>query len=226
MTLAEPCELEGWRPCPRPDRVILEGSYCRLEPLAPAVHGEQLFEASMAPGVEARFRYLFDVPMDRSGFEAWLQRASATEDPLFFAVIDRATQRCEGRQSYLRITPEHGVIEIGHILWGPAIVRSRVTTEAVYLMARHAFEDLGYRRLEWKCDSRNAPSRSAALRFGFECEGIFRQHMVIKGQTRDTAWFAMTDGDWQRVKPAYESWLSPDNFDAKGQQREALKARR
>lgn len=225
MSAEDSRRLDAWRPCPRLSRLPLEGQYCRLELLDPSAHGESLFNASMAPGVDERFRYLFDLPMDRESFEGWLKKASNMEDPMFYAVIDRATGRCEGRQAFLRITPEHGVIEIGNILWGPAIARSRVATEALYLFARHAFEDLGYRRFEWKCDSRNAPSRRAALRFGFEYEGILRQHMVIKGQSRDTAWFAMTDGDWPQLMRAYEDWLSPSNFDAQGQQKERLHAR-
>ena len=139
-----------------------------------------------------------------------------------FAVIDRASGRCEGRQSLMRITPEHGVIEIGNILWGPAIARSRVATEALFLFARHVFEDLGYRRFEWKCDARNEPSRRAAARFGFVYEGLFRQHMVIKGDNRDTAWFAMIDRDWPALRANYERWLAPSNFDETGRQHKRL----
>jgi RimJ/RimL family protein N-acetyltransferase len=211
-------DLASWTPRPRPTRVPLEGRYARLEPLDPQRHGDDLFAASMAPGAEERFRYLFDVPQDRAGFDAWLARSAASEDPLFYAVIDAATGRCEGRQTFMRIVPEHGVIEIGNILWGPAIARTRVATEALYLFARHAFDALGYRRFEWKCNARNAPSRRAALRFGFAFEGIFRQHMVAKGENRDTAWFAMIDGDWPRLRGGYERWLAPENFDAGGQQ--------
>lgn len=176
----------------------------------------------MAPGVDERFRYLLDTPQDRAGFDAWLARSSASEDPLVFAVIDRTSGRCEGRQTFMRITPEHGVIEIGSILWGPAIARTRVATEALFLFARHAFDDLGYRRFEWKCDSRNGPSRRAALRFGFAFEGIFRQHMIVKGQSRDTAWFAMTDADWPAIRQGFEHWLAPENFDERGQQKRRL----
>jgi RimJ/RimL family protein N-acetyltransferase len=122
----------------------------------------------------------------------------------------------------MRITPEHGVIEIGSILWGPAIARTRIATEALYLFARHSFDDLGYRRFEWKCDALNAPSRRAAERFGFTFEGIFRQHLVVKGKNRDTAWYAITDGEWRRLKAGYEHWLAPDNFDVAGCQRRRL----
>jgi RimJ/RimL family protein N-acetyltransferase len=199
--------------------VILEGAFCRLVPLDPASHGNDLFEASMAPGAEDRFRYLFDAPEDRSGFEGWLTRAAASDDPLFFAVIDRASERCEGRQSLMRITPEHGVIEVGHILWGPAIARTRVATESLYLTARYVFEELGYRRFEWKCDARNEPSKRAAQRFGFSYEGTFRQHMMVKGRNRDTAWFAIVDGDWPAIRNSFERWLAAANFDAHGRQK-------
>ena len=215
-------DLRHWKPRPRPARVNHEGRYCRLEPLDPSRHGTQLFEASMAPGAEERFRYLFDTPQDRGPFDEWLKRVSVSEDPLYYAVIDRASEHCEGRQTYMRITPEHGVIEIGSILWGPAIARTRVATEALFLFARHAFDDLGYRRFEWKCDALNGPSRRAALRFGFAFEGIFRQHMIVKGQNRDTAWFAMTDGDWPAIRKAYERWLAPENFDQRGQQKDRI----
>ena len=118
----------------------------------------------------------------------------------------------------MRIVPEHGVIEIGGVYWGPALARTRKATEALFLHARYVFDELGYRRFEWKCNDRNAPSRAAALRFGFEFEGVFRQHMIVKGVNRDTAWFAMLDGDWPRIRAEYERWLAPDNFDAEGRQ--------
>ena len=180
-------ELADWKPRPRPARVALDGRYCRLEPLDPLRHGDALFAASMAPGAEERFRYLFNAPQSREGFNEWMAHAVRADDPLIFAVVDTASGRCEGRQTLMRITPEHGVIEIGNILWGPAIARTRVATEALYLFAVYVFETLGYRRFEWKCDARNEPSRRAALRFGFSFEGLFRKHMVIKGENRDTA---------------------------------------
>jgi RimJ/RimL family protein N-acetyltransferase len=215
-------ELSNWQPRPRPARKTLEGRYCRLEPLDPATHGDPLFAASMAEGAETRFRYLFDKPEDRAGFEAWLTRASASDDPLFYTVVDTATGRAEGRQALMRITPEHGVIEVGNILWGPAISRTRVATEALFLHARYVFDELGYRRFEWKCDNRNEPSKRAAGRFGFTFEGVFRQHMVLKGESRDTAWFAMLDSEWPALRSAFERWLEPANFDADGRQKRAL----
>ena len=215
-------DLKDWQPRPRPARISLQGRYCRLEPLDPAKHGDALYEASMAPGADERFRYLFDSPQDRTGFEGWLARSAASGDPLFFAVIDLATGRAEGRQTLMRITPEHGVIEVGNILWGPRIARTRVATEALFLHARHIFEDLGYRRFEWKCNDLNAPSKRAAKRFGFTFEGVFRQHIVAKGGNRDTAWFSMLDHEWPTLRAGYERWLDPANFDEAGRQRRSL----
>jgi RimJ/RimL family protein N-acetyltransferase len=214
--------LSDWNARPRPARATLEGEFCRLEPLDPARHGDQLFAASMAPGADERFRYLFDSPQDRADFEGWLARAAVTEDPMFYAVIDLSSGRCEGRQSLMRITPEHGVIEVGSILWGPAVARTRVATEALYLFARHVFDQLGYRRFEWKCDARNEPSMRAARRFGFTYEGTFRQHMVVKGENRDTAWFAIIDTDWPPIRQAFEQWLEPANFDHQDRQKMRL----
>lgn len=210
-------ELANWTGAPRPQPITLEGGYCRLEPLSPD-HAPALYEAATAPGAEDRFRYLFEeAPQDRAPFDQWFDKARASTDPMFFAVIDKATGRAEGRQALMRIDPTHGVAEIGNIHWGPAIARSRVATEALFLFADHVFS-LGYRRFEWKCNDLNQPSKRAALRFGFRFEGLFRQHMVVKGQNRDTAWFAMLDHEWPRLRAGYERWLAPGNFDAAGQQ--------
>jgi RimJ/RimL family protein N-acetyltransferase len=219
-------DLSGWMPRPRPDAEVLHGRWCRLERLGTATHGDSLFEASAGPGAAERFRYLFESPpATRADFDAWIGRASCGEDPLFYAVVDVATGRAEGRQALMRITPEHGVIEIGSILWGPRMARTRIATEALFLFAAYAFDTLGYRRFEWKCDAANEPSRRAALRFGFSFEGVFRQHMVVKGRNRDTAWFAMTDAEWPSIRAGFERWLRPDNFEADGRQRTALMAR-
>jgi len=222
MTDSASKSLNDWQPRPRPERAALEGTYCRLEPLDADRHGDDLFAASMAPGAEERFRYLSNSPQDRTSFQQWLAGAAGSEDPLFYAVIDAATGRCEGRQALMRITPEHGVIEIGNVLWGPAIARTRVASEALFLHARYVFDTLGYRRFEWKCNSRNEPSRRAAERFGFVYEGIFRSHMVQKGQNRDTAWFAMVDGEWPALRAGFERWLAPENFDSSGRQKTRL----
>jgi RimJ/RimL family protein N-acetyltransferase len=206
-------------PCPRPARVPLDGRYARLEPLSLA-HLDGLLAASADP---RSFDYLFDVPpRDRDDLRAWIEARIKSEDPLFHAVVDKASGVAGGRQTFMRITPEHGVIEIGNILWGPPIARTRVATEALFLAARYVFDELGYRRFEWKCNDLNEPSKKAARRFGFAFEGVFRQHMWTKGANRDTAWFAMIDKDWPRVRAAYERWLDPANFDAAGRQRSRL----
>jgi RimJ/RimL family protein N-acetyltransferase len=178
--------------------------------------------AASAPGVEDRFRWLSEGPPSRVEFDAWLEKASASMDPMFFAVIDKANGRAEGRQALMRIDTSNGVVEIGNIMWGAALQRTRMATEALYLFADRVF-DLGYRRFEWKCNDLNDPSKRAAKRFGFRPEGVFRQHMVVKNANRDTAWFAMTDGDWQRMKPIYEDWLAPENFNDQGQQHKPLR---
>jgi RimJ/RimL family protein N-acetyltransferase len=210
-------------PCPRPARVALEGRYARLEPLSLG-HLDGLLAASADA---ASFEYLFDAPpKGRDDLRAWIEQKSASADPLFHAVVDKATGIAGGRQTFMRIVPEHGVIEIGNILWGPAIARTRVATEALYLAAKYVFDELGYRRFEWKCNDLNEPSKRAARRFGFAFEGVFRQHMWTKGANRDTAWFAMIDGEWPRVRAAYGRWLEPSNFDAAGRQRTRLAVRR
>ncbi len=202
---------------------MLDGRYARLEPLDPALHGADLLASAQQPGGDDRFRYLFELPPpDMAAFRPWLETASGSADPMFFAVVDKRTGHAEGRQSLMRIDAAHGVTEIGHILWGPAIARTRVCTEALYLFASHAFDTLGYRRFEWKCNTMNLPSKRAAERFGFTFEGIFRQHMVQKGKNRDTAWFAMIDADWPHIKAGYEAWLAPANFAADGSQQARL----
>jgi RimJ/RimL family protein N-acetyltransferase len=216
--------LEAWTGVPRPSRTAIEGRYVRLEPLDPSRHGTDLYRSALEPGAEERFRYLFEtVPASEAEFGQWLEKASTSDDPLFFAVVDKQTGRAEGRQALMRVDPVHGVIEIGAILWGPALARTRAATEALYLFAAHVFDTLGYRRFEWKCNERNLPSKRAAGRFGFVFEGVFRNHMVVKGQNRDTAWFSLTRDDWTRIKPAYEAWLSPGNFDADGVQHARLR---
>lgn len=219
-------DISAWKGAARPQRVVLEGDYARLEPLD-AHHQSDLYAAATAPGAEERFRYLPDSPYsDAAPFQVWMEKSITSADPLYFAVIDRKTGKAGGRQALLRMVPEHGVIEIGSILWGPAIQRSAITTEAMFLAAQYVFETLGYRRFEWKCNALNEPSRRAAVRFGFRFEGIFRQHMVIKGQNRDTAWFAMLDSEWAAMKAAYQAWLAPENFDAAGLQKSKLVVRR
>ena len=215
--------LAGAGPARTPERVVLEGRYTRLEPLDPERHGDHLHAAATPPDVAARFRYMPDLPpVSPEPFRIWLAGAAGSADPLFFAVVDRATGRAEGWQTFLRITPAHQCIEIGNIYWGPRIAGTRVATEAMYLFAAYALETLGYRRYEWKCDALNAPSRRAALRFGFTYEGHFRRAVIIRGRNRDTAWFSIIDEEWAALKAAYERWLAPENFDAEGRQKTRL----
>src|SRR5690606_22416650 len=155
-------------------------------------------------------------------FFAWLEGATSSSDPLFFAVVDKATGLCHGRQALMRIAPEHGVVELGNILWNPAVARTRVATEAFFLAAAYAFDELGYRRFEWKCDAENTASRRAAERFGFSFEGEFKQHMIVKGKNRDTAWFALINHEWPAIRGAFEAGLEPQNFDEAGQQYRSL----
>src|SRR4051812_15375659 len=206
-----------------PQRVTLEGRYTRLEPIGPQ-HVDELFAAASVTDANQRFAYLPSYPPESvEVLRRWIDGQQGVADPIVFAVVDKATGRAGGWQQLMRIVPEHGVIELGYVYWGPAIARTRVATEALFLHARYVFDELGYRRFEWKCNNSNAPSKAAAERFGFKYEGIFRQHMIVKGQNRDTAWFAMLDGDWPRLKTEYERWLAPENFDAAGMQKSALR---
>jgi len=212
-------DLQNWTPRPRPERKVLEGRYVRLEPLDPQKHGDELFAASSVTDADQRFTWLFEFPpATRAEFEPWLEKVSKSEDPLFYAVIDKARGKVAGRQTLMRIDPVHGVIEIGNIYWGPLISRKPAATEAQFLFMQYIFDELGYRRYEWKCNNDNAPSKRAAERFGFTFEGIFRQHMVAKGKNRDTAWYSIIDSEWPALKKAYQAWLAPENFDSDGQQ--------
>jgi len=219
--LGEPLD---WEPVAAPGRAVLAGRTVRLEPIDVGHHAASLFAASHGAGADPHlWDYLPYGPFpDAAGFSAWLSTCASSDDPLFLAVVDEATGRALGMASYLRITPAHGVIEIGHIWFSAAMQRTPQATEAIWLLARHVFDDLGYRRLEWKCDALNARSRRAATRLGFTFEGIFRQHLVVKGRNRDTAWYAMLDGEWPAIRAAFESWLAAGNFDVTGRQRRTL----
>ncbi|RWF54666.1 MAG: N-acetyltransferase [Mesorhizobium sp.] len=215
--------LKNWQPRPRPQRKVLEGRTVRLEPLNAEQHGDGLFDASSVPDIDGRFAWLFDYPPEsRAAFQPWLDKAEASEDPLFFAVIDKASGEVAGRQTLMRIDTAYGVIEIGNIYWGPLISRKPAATEAQFLFMKFIFDELGYRRYEWKCNNRNEPSKRAAERFGFKFEGIFRQHLVVKGENRDTAWYSIIDKEWPALRRAYEAWLDPANFDGDGRQKRRL----
>lgn len=213
----------SWEPKESPQVNTLEGNYCRLEALEHK-HSDQLFDAVMMTGAEERFAYLPESVMNREDFDTWMCQKVSSVDPLYFAVIDKKSDVVGGRQTLMRIEPEHGVIEIGHILWSPLIAQTRVSTEAFFLFAQYVFDDLHYRRLEWKCNNANEASKKAAVRFGFTPEGVFRQHLVVKGENRDTAWFSLLDHEWPAVKSAFMSWLEPSNFDETGNQYRSLRS--
>ncbi len=207
----------------RPQRTTLRGRSVTLTPLDPIVHGAALWEGTRGEAGDRLWQYLFEGPFpNRAAFDTHLRRIAASQDPLFFAIVDSASADAVGFASYMRIEPDHRVIEVGNILYTPRLQQTIAATEAMYLMARHVFEDLGYRRYEWKCNALNAPSRKAAPRFGFSFEGIFRQHMIVKGRNRDTAWFSMLDSEWPLRKASFERWLDPSNFDQSGRQKVAL----
>jgi RimJ/RimL family protein N-acetyltransferase len=210
------------RPATAPAQRVLAGGRVRLEPLDPDRHAEDLLAA--AAGDPRLWDYLPYGPFaDVGSLRAHLARQASSGDPLFLTIVDSGSGRAAGVVSSLRIEPAHACIEIGHIWFGAPLQRTPGATETIYLLARHAFDDLGNRRLEWKCDAANARSRRAAERFGFTFEGVFRQHMIVKGRNRDTAWYALLDSEWPAARAAFEAWLAPENFDADGRQRSPLK---
>ena len=216
--------LPAWQPCPQPQPVVLQGQYCRLEPLSVARHAEALYAAMQRDVAGANWSYLPYGPFaDLACYQQWLSSMEGLADPQFYAIVDAGSGLAVGLASYLRIDPANGVIEVGHLNFSPLLQRTPAATEAMYLLMRHAFE-LGYRRYEWKCNALNLPSRRAAERLGFLFEGLFRQAMISKGRNRDTAWYSILDGEWPMVRQTLEQWLSSDNFDAAGQQRQALAA--
>jgi RimJ/RimL family protein N-acetyltransferase len=213
-----------WKPVPRPTSISLCGAHILLRPVNAESDAVPLFSVSHPPdGDPAIWTYLLDGPYESpEHLRPMLAWAETSEDPLFFTLVRPTDERPLGLASYLRITPELGVIEIGHIWFGVPLRRTTAATEAIYLLMRHAFDDLGYRRLEWKCNALNAASRRAAERFGFTFEGVFRKHMVVKGRNRDTAWYAITDDEWPAIRRGFESWLAPENMDREGRQRQSL----
>ncbi|MBF4555681.1 MAG: GNAT family N-acetyltransferase [Pseudomonadales bacterium] len=210
--------LADWKGAPAPTATLLEGRFIRLEKLDPARHGDDLFNALQGPGADPKlWDYLPYGPFpERNVFNDWLNNHAANSDPYFFCVIDRASGEVQGILSLMSIVPAQGRIEIGHVTFGAPMQRSPKSTEAVYLLAKESFA-LGYRRLEWKCNNGNARSKYAAERLGFSFEGVFRQHMVVKGQNRDTAWYSILDSEWPAIGAGFERWLSDENQTASGQ---------
>ena len=214
--------LPDWRGVERPPRTAMLGRYCRVEPLDPARHAEDLYQANALDPSRRNFTYLTIGPFDSfDAYREWMTGAAKSEDPLFHAIVDTATGKAVGIATFMRIDPKNGVIEVGNLNFSPLLQRKPAATEAMYLMMKRAFE-LGYRRYEWKCDSLNAASRAAAQRLGFSYEGIFRQSVIYKGRGRDTAWYAMIDSEWPELERAFRRWLDPANFDADGRQRVRL----
>jgi RimJ/RimL family protein N-acetyltransferase len=204
----------------------MQGRFCRLEPLDAARHTAGL-QAAFAEAPLSSWTYMPDYMGPHrtlAEWRAWLEIAAASADPLWHVIVDTRSGSEAGLAAYLRMDAASGSIEVGGLLYSPQLQRTPVSTEAMYLMMRRAFDELGYRRYEWKCDALNAPSRAAALRLGFTYEGIFRQHMVYRGRSRDTAWFSITDGEWPKLRARFERWLSPGNFDGDGKQKANLSA--
>jgi len=213
-------EVKNWRAPTRPEAAVMQGRYCRVEPLDADAHAALLFQA--VEGQDALFRYMYDGPFASAAqYHRWVRESTAKSDMQFFAIKDVETGRFGGVASYLRIAPEAGSIEVGNICFGPRLQNTRAATETMYLMMKWAFE-AGYRRYEWKCNALNIASRRAAQRLGFTYEGVFRQAAVAKGRNRDTAWFAVIDKEWPALSEAFDFWLAPSNFDAQGRQKERL----
>jgi RimJ/RimL family protein N-acetyltransferase len=206
--------LEQWEKCPKPNAISMIGQYCTVTKLVPSVHAESLYQVFSASEDEGDWTYMAYGPFkDLRDFTDWLYLECINEDPLFYVIIDNLNGKAVGLASYLRIEPAIGVIEVGHIHFSPILQKTPMATEAMYLMMRYAFEELGYRRYEWKCDDCNENSKRAALRLGFKSEGTFRQATIYKGRNRDTTWFSMLDSEWPQQKAALEHWLQPSNFD-------------
>lgn len=215
--------VPNWTTRPRPGDVTLTGRTCRLEPLDPVKHSNDLFEAYLVAPDDRDWTYMAEERFtELEPFQEYIERIAKGSDPKFFAVIDLATGKAVGFLSFLRIDPVNGSIEVGWITFSPLLKQTVQSTETQYLLMAYAFDELGYRRYEWKCDSLNVPSRKTAARLGFRFEGVFRNAVVYKGRNRDTAWFSIIDKEWPTIKAAFEAWLKPENFDSEGKQMKNL----
>ena len=215
--------LPGWSARLRPPRTAMEGHYCTVEPIDPARDAADLYAAYALDKEGRNWTYLPYGPFPRfEDYRTWLMQACLGDDPLVHTIIEHRSGHAVGVAGLMRIDPTAGVIEVGGINYAPSLQRTPAATEAMYLLMRRVFDELGYRRYEWKCDALNAPSRAAAERLGFRYEGMFRQATVTKMRNRDTCWFSILDSEWPALKMAFEHWLAPDNFDAAGQQRQSL----
>lgn len=217
FSVGEP--MPDWHDCPAPVGVVLTGNECRLEPIDPARHADALFQAYSQMADARDWLYLSVGPFpDAQAYRAYAEKIARETDPLHFAVVDLRNELPVGTLALMRQQPQHGVVEVGFVAFSPTLQRSRISTEAQFLLMSHVFDELGYRRYEWKCDSLNERSRNAAERLGFQYEGTFRQALVYKGRNRDTAWFSIIDKEWPVVKAAFQQWLAPENFDERGHQ--------
>lgn len=215
--------VPGWHGAKAPGSEPLTGSYCRIERVDVERHAADLYEAYSSAADGRDWTYLNVGPFESlAAYREHLTRAAASPDPLHHAVIDLATGKAVGTLALMRIDSANGVIEVGHVTYSPRLKRTRIATDAMHLLMQYVFDTLGYRRFEWKCDSLNGPSRSAALRYGFTFEGIFRQVIVYRERNRDTAWFSVIDSEWPALRTSYERWLDAGNFDARGKQIERL----
>ncbi len=216
--------IKNWTEALPPSKSELLGDYCKIVPLDVNAHAKSLYSSFAKDSENKNWTYMVDGPFDNySDFESWLEKIASSSDPFFYSLIDKENNNVIGLASYLRINQSQGVIEVGNIHFSPVLQRTPIATEIMYLMMKRAFDELGYRRYEWKCDSLNEKSRSAALRLGFTFEGIFRQAIMYKGRNRDTAWYSVIDSEWPQIKQAFELWLSATNFGSKGQQRKSLR---
>ncbi|XP_031630685.1 uncharacterized protein YIR042C-like [Contarinia nasturtii] len=212
-------EVSNWTTRSEPENVTLVGRTCQVEPLDDVKHTEDLFDAYLQAPDGSDWTYLFEERFDElEPFRKYIKTIAREKDPKFYAVIDLTTHKAVGMYSLMRIDPKNGVIEVGFITFSPLLKQTVQSTEAQYLLMAYCFDELGYRRYEWKCDSFHAKSRKAAIRLGFKYEGVFRNAIVTKGRNRDTAWFSIIDGEWPNIKSAFEAWLSPNNFDNQGKQ--------
>lgn len=215
--------MPGWTTRAQPPHGAMIGRYCRVERVSAERHAADLFAAYSTAPDAGLWTYLSAGPFaDAAQYETYLRDAETKRDPLHHAIIDSATGKAVGTAALMRIDPANGVVEVGSIAYSPHLQRTRAGTEAIFLFMRRVFDELGYRRFEWKCDSLNAPSRRAAERYGFQYEGTFRQAIVYKGRSRDTAWYSIIDRDWPMLRRAFEQWLAPENFAGDGRQRRSL----
>ncbi|AOJ85088.1 acetyltransferase [Burkholderia sp. MSMB617WGS] len=215
--------VPGWQPRPAPPRTPMQGRFCRIEPVDASRHADDLYAAYALAADGRDWTYMSAGPFaDAASYRAYLAKAAETDDPLHHAIVDLATGKAVGTCALMRTDRANGVIEVGFVAYSPLLQKTCAGTEAMFLLMQRVFDELGYRRFEWKCDSLNAPSRAAALRYGFAYEGLFRQAVVYKGRSRDTAWYSIVDREWPALRSAFGQWLAAGNFDERGRQRQPL----